>query len=60
MTDAAPAYPCPCCGYFVFEESPESYNICPWLYPPKLLAVDTLHTYPRSSAADTATCNAQR
>ena len=22
-------YPCPCCGYLVFEESPGSYEICP-------------------------------
>ena len=22
-------YPCPCCGYMVFEESPGSYDICP-------------------------------
>ena len=22
-------YPCPCCGYLVFEESPGSYDICP-------------------------------
>lgn len=22
-------YPCPCCGYLVFEEPPGSYDICP-------------------------------
>ncbi len=22
-------YPCPCCGYLVFEEEPGSYDICP-------------------------------
>lgn len=22
-------YPCPCCGYLVFEDSPGSYDICP-------------------------------
>lgn len=22
-------YPCPCCGYLVFEEGPGSYDICP-------------------------------
>ena len=22
-------YPCPCCGYLVFDESPGSYQICP-------------------------------
>jgi len=22
-------YPCPCCGYLVFKESPGSYDICP-------------------------------
>jgi hypothetical protein len=22
-------YPCPCCGYLVFEEKPGSYDICP-------------------------------
>lgn len=22
-------YPCPCCGYLVFEEPPGSYGICP-------------------------------
>jgi len=22
-------YPCPCCGYLVFDESPGSYEICP-------------------------------
>src|SRR5262245_13967431 len=22
-------YPCPCCGYLVFDEPPGSYNICP-------------------------------
>lgn len=22
-------YPCPCCGYLVFGESPGSYDICP-------------------------------
>lgn len=25
-------YPCPCCGYMVFEESPGSYDICPICY----------------------------
>jgi len=24
-----PAYPCPCCGYLVFEEPPGSFAICP-------------------------------
>lgn len=24
-----PPYPCACCGYFVFEEVPGSYDICP-------------------------------
>ena len=22
-------YPCPCCGYLVFDEGPGSYDICP-------------------------------
>lgn len=22
-------YPCPCCGYLVFDESPGSYEVCP-------------------------------
>jgi hypothetical protein len=22
-------YPCPCCGYLVFDEQPGSYDICP-------------------------------
>ena len=22
-------YPCPCCGYFVFNDPPGSYDICP-------------------------------
>ncbi len=26
---SAPSYPCPCCGYFVFEEPPGSFAICP-------------------------------
>ena len=25
----AKKYPCPCCGYVVFEEPPGSYDICP-------------------------------
>src|ERR1044072_2069489 len=25
-------YPCPCCGYLVFDESPGSYEICPICY----------------------------
>ena len=25
-------YPCPCCGYKVYEESPGSYGICPICY----------------------------
>src|SRR5436190_23116503 len=28
MSDAA-AYPCPVCGYLVFDEPPGSYAICP-------------------------------
>jgi hypothetical protein len=24
-----PVYPCPCCGYVVFDEPPGSYDICP-------------------------------
>jgi hypothetical protein len=27
MSDAA-KYPCPCCGYLIFEEPPGSYDIC--------------------------------
>lgn len=23
------SYPCPCCGYLVFDEPPGSYDICP-------------------------------
>ena len=23
-----PSFPCPCCGYFMFEEPPNSYDIC--------------------------------
>jgi hypothetical protein len=23
-----PTYPCPCCGYIVFEQGPGSYDIC--------------------------------
>jgi hypothetical protein len=26
---SAPTYPCPCCGYVVFDEPPGSYAICP-------------------------------
>jgi hypothetical protein len=26
---AEPCYPCPCCGYLVFDEQPGSYGICP-------------------------------
>ena len=25
-------YPCPCCGYVVFDEPPGSYDICPFCY----------------------------
>ena len=25
-------YPCPCCGYLVFDESPGNYEICPICY----------------------------
>jgi len=25
-------YPCPCCGYMVFEDCPGSYDICPICY----------------------------
>lgn len=25
---ATPSYPCPCCGYLVFDEPPGSYDIC--------------------------------
>ena len=24
-----PEFPCPCCGYLVFDEPPGSYDICP-------------------------------
>ena len=24
-----PRFPCPCCGYLVFRQSPDSYDICP-------------------------------
>jgi hypothetical protein len=24
-----PSFPCPCCGYVVFDEGPGSYEICP-------------------------------
>ena len=24
-----PRYPCPCCGYLVFLEPPDSYELCP-------------------------------
>jgi hypothetical protein len=24
-----PRYPCPCCGYLVFDQEPGSYGICP-------------------------------
>jgi hypothetical protein len=27
-----PSYPCPCCGYLVFAESPGSFDICPFCY----------------------------
>lgn len=27
MADSAP-YPCPCCGYMVFQEPPGSYSMC--------------------------------
>ena len=23
-----PSFPCPCCGYFMFKEPPNSYDIC--------------------------------
>jgi hypothetical protein len=26
---AEASYPCPCCGYLVFDERPGSYDICP-------------------------------
>ncbi len=29
MVNAAPRFPCPCCGYIVFDEPPGSYDICP-------------------------------
>ncbi|HEY5908286.1 MAG TPA: CPCC family cysteine-rich protein, partial [Vicinamibacteria bacterium] len=25
---AKPRYPCPCCGYLMFKESPGSHDIC--------------------------------
>ncbi|MFW0774788.1 CPCC family cysteine-rich protein [Paenarthrobacter nitroguajacolicus] len=28
MSDAPP-FPCPCCGYLVFDEQPGAYEICP-------------------------------
>jgi hypothetical protein len=28
MKDVAP-FPCPCCGYFVFQKEPGSHDICP-------------------------------
>ncbi len=27
--DVKPSYPCPCCGFVVFDEEPGSYAICP-------------------------------
>ncbi|HEU4451489.1 MAG TPA: CPCC family cysteine-rich protein [Longimicrobium sp.] len=29
MSAAAGDYPCPCCGYLVFDEPPGSYALCP-------------------------------
>jgi Cysteine-rich CPCC len=29
MVDDLKPYPCPCCGYLVFEEESGSYSICP-------------------------------
>jgi hypothetical protein len=29
MSKSVERYPCPCCGYLVFEELPGSYAICP-------------------------------
>jgi hypothetical protein len=29
METVVVTYPCPCCGYFVFDEPPGSYDICP-------------------------------
>lgn len=26
------SYPCPCCGYLVFDEPPGSYYICPYCF----------------------------
>ena len=28
-SNATKPYPCPCCGHFVFDEPPGSYDICP-------------------------------
>jgi hypothetical protein len=27
-----PSFPCPCCGYLVFDSAPGSYDICPICY----------------------------
>jgi hypothetical protein len=29
MADEAARFPCPCCGYLVFDDPPGSYEICP-------------------------------
>jgi hypothetical protein len=29
MSNSAERYPCPCCGYLVFDDPPGSYDICP-------------------------------
>lgn len=29
VSEAAGDFPCPCCGYLVFDEPPGSYTICP-------------------------------
>jgi len=32
MTEEAPQYPCPCCGYVTLTEGPGDYEICPNCY----------------------------
>lgn len=32
MSMASTTFPCPCCGYLVFDEPPGSYSICPICY----------------------------
>jgi len=32
MKSSGGSYPCPCCGFLVFQEPPGSYDICPFCF----------------------------